>query len=424
MRLELERACHGSPADRRDAFALEIELLAISKAPDGSLSGRANVAQSCALLAPLAAERGWHLEAPGDLDASVVVPVDVPALTFGPGGQLRIRSSATGRPAEAYEQCADLYDALQHIGASSPIEWIAIGSDPWHHSSQVALHPSVTAQCIDGAAPAEAERAHRMLSAAVRVFIGGGSPATFARRLAVAARWAGGIENAFEFAPFREGSTCGGTSVRCSHRRADSRRARVVGEWTPTVDALLECALDTRVLVIRTQDRWFPLSQTLTFRHWMERGFDGWFPDRSDFLEHVASLDLPVRPSGWIEIDVHDAQARPFCGVPLCLWSALLDDNVSLQQLTREPPADPRAAARTAFALAADVLLRKPSGWVSAEMVAAFVEFGRRFVFRDRTPADDALEFFAARRGFGLREYRDLTHAWSEAAGCAAVSSH
>ena len=122
--------------------------------------------------------------------------------------------------------------------------------------------------------------------------------------------------------------------------------------------------------------------------------------------------------------------------VPLSWWTALLCDDHSLERVRarlgptapdlkeryaaacRDGLANPELAAdcKFAYGVAADALLRFPSGFISLEMQRAFVAFGDLFTFRDRCPADAFFELFLA-RGFDRGAWKAVETDWLEMTG-------
>jgi glutamate--cysteine ligase len=207
------------------------------------------------------------------------------------------------------------------------------------------------------------------------------------------------------------------------------------------VDQYLDYAMAARVIGIG--DPWIPQTRPLTFWDWSEHGVEGRFPDLEDWRSHLSTLMPEVRPREGIELHSVDSQVRAFWSVPLTLCSALLCDDAALSRVVEglEPFAGAsterwEAASRTGlldpelgeqaswlFSLAADSLLRLRSGWVSTEMTAAFVTFGRRFAGRRLTPADQILDLFLDRGGLSREDWLGIERRWNRVVGVPASES-
>ena len=444
LRNDVERTRFSSPVGLRDAFALEIEAFAVRAGrlrPERvalleTLDGRPGLLE---LTREHALDCGADVLVPGAVECGARTVTDRGVFSFGAGGQLLFRSAACARPADAYEECALALDSFSTRLAAHGIELVTLGADPWRSADEVGLQDtSATARCIDavyGAAGGEASRASR-LSAATRVYIGFGSHVLGPMRFRAARALAALTTASFANSALTEGTGSGHVGVRSAWRRSvdPSRTSFACAALsTSPLDAYLDFALDARVLIVRTAEQWFPQLRSFTFRQWLEHGLDGVHPDLDDWRFHLTTLDPDVSAQGWIVVDAQDAQARPYWSVPLVVWSALLEDRAALSRVLELGDAQPESyataarvglcdpvlgeRARALFGLVAEALLRRPSGWVSNEMLAAFVSFGERFVFKRRTPGDDVLDMFARRSGFGLAEHRALVRTWSAHAG-------
>jgi len=159
----------------------------------------------------------------------------------------------------------------------------------------------------------------------------------------------------------------------------------------------------------------------LTFRGWVREGHAaaGRGPLLEDLDYHLTTLFPPIRPRGWLELRMIDAQRGEDWAVAAALAAVLLDDpraaeaaHTATEPLcppgreTPEPaawaraarlgPSDPELgkAVRACFAAADDALGRIPG---AAELRRRAADFAARYAERGRCPADDLLD--AARTG-------------------------
>jgi len=182
-------------------------------------------------------------------------------------------------------------------------------------------------------------------------------------------------------------------------------------------------ALDARLLCLRRPEPvpWTAPPQT-PLRTWLRGDTSERRPTLDDAEYHLTTLFPPVRPRGWLELRMIDAQCGDTWMVPTLLVTALLDDPVAAraayratESLTggaelppwtvwldaaRHGPADPAlgAAARGCFDAASDALAR---AGVPEPMRRAVADFARRYPQRGRCPADDQLD--ALSPGLGMR---------------------
>ncbi|HLF70387.1 MAG TPA: glutamate-cysteine ligase family protein, partial [Actinomycetota bacterium] len=75
----------------------------------------------------------------------------------------------------------------------------------------------------------------------------------------------------------------------------------------PTAD-WTQYALDAQVMLIRLDDsRYEAITETTSFRDWIDNGHAYGFPTEDDFAYHLTTLFPPVRPRGRLEIRMIDA---------------------------------------------------------------------------------------------------------------------
>ena len=185
-------------------------------------------------------------------------------------------------------------------------------------------------------------------------------------------------------------------------------------------------ALDARLLCLRRPEPvpWTAPPET-PLRAWLRDPAPERPPTLEDAEYHLTTLFPPVRPRGWLELRMIDAQREDAWTVPLLLVTALLDDPVAARAAYRatEPltggaelppwsawlhaarhgPADPvlGAAARACFGAAAEALARNGT---PEPMRQALTDFAQRYPERGRCPADDLLDALRPGRGAQLPE--------------------
>ncbi|MGH3738848.1 MAG: glutamate-cysteine ligase family protein [Micromonosporaceae bacterium] len=222
---------------------------------------------------------------------------------------------------------------------------------------------------------------------------------------------------AFANSPGRSGSGARLRSTRQLHRfGTDATRTRTPrGDLDPR-RAWSRYALAARVAFVRQEGPapWLT-GEGGSFRDWL-RGGGPRPPELADLELHLGTLVPPVRPRGYLEFRMIDAQPGADWVVPLAVTTALLDDPVAadiaaaacepLRSLRRHRDwvraartglSDPAlgAAAMVCFEAAIDALGRMP---VAAEIRAAVVGFADRYPARGRCPADDAFAPVRRRR--------------------------
>lgn len=382
------------------------------------------------------------------LDAALA-PVEAPGalprgsrLTREPGGQVELSSppapTLAGCVKAMAEDLATLREAVERAG----LVLVGHGMDPHREPPRVLDHPRYRAmeRFFDREGPWGRTMMRRTASLQVNLDSGDDSEgvAGYRRRWALAHRIGPVMVAAFANSPFRDGRPTGWVSTRQANwALMDPGRTR-----QPHHDGLDEdpraawarYALDARVLCIRQEcadsesgsdlgsnvstvraafEDW-SAPPGLTFRQWV-RGAPGVRrPTVADLDYHLSTLFPPVRPRGWLELRMTDAQDGEQWIVPTVLAATLLDDPVAAEtayaateplstdgdplpsdlvwrRAARVGLADPELAkaARACFA-AAESALARPGA--SPALRRAVSDFAERYPERGRCPAHDQLD--------------------------------
>ncbi len=109
---------------------------------------------------------------------------------------------------------------------------------------------------------------------------------------------------------------------------------------TPDLDPIadyLRFALDARVMFVTDEEGSMENpAAPLTFRGWLRRGYEGRYPDWSDWRLHLSTLFPDVRPRGYMEIRSIDALPAGDRAVAVGLTTALMyDDDLRRAALAR-----------------------------------------------------------------------------------------
>ncbi|MFG2791147.1 ergothioneine biosynthesis glutamate--cysteine ligase EgtA [Streptomyces sp. NPDC048419] len=358
------------------------------------------------------------------LEAAYAALRNVPlrsALTIEPGGQLELSSP----PAASLMECirtvsADL-DAVRSVLTGQELGLVGIGHDPWHAPRRFLHEPRYDAleACLDRTGPA----GRRMMctSASVQISLDAGyeepGPLGHGRRWWLAHQLGAVLVAAFANSPLAGRQPTGWRSTRqllwleigpgragAPPLNGDPRRA-----WARHV-------LDAPVMCVRKDDGPWDVPEGLTFREWAESGAPR-PPTREDLDYHITTLFPPVRPRGFLEMRMIDAQpGEDGWIVPLAVTAALFDDPEAAEtayrtvkplaeralglpaphnplwiDAARHGLADPELheAAITCFAAAVEALPRIGATSEVTDAVAAYLD---RYVIQGRSPADDLLD--------------------------------
>ena len=343
--------------------------------------------------------------------AAAAAVVRYGTLSVEPGGQLEY-SSVPGASLDAcIEATREDVAALRAAVGGAGVRLAGHGVDPYRSPQRVLDAPRYAAmeEFFDRDSPAG--RWMMGCTASVQLCLDAGTEAGstgYERRWHLAHAVGPVLVAAFANSPIVGGRATGWRSTRQAVwarvdpsragpvRRPDGSRPR--SEWS-------RYALDARVLCVRrAPGQPWTAEPGLTFRRWIHGAGDR-RPTRDDLDYHLTTLFPPVRPRGYLELRMVDAQRDDGWVVPLAVVTALLDDVAAgdaalaavarlgagaWSRAARHGLADRglAAAARACFAAALDAL---PRLGVSAPVRAAVAAFAERYVHRGRCPADDLL---------------------------------
>lgn len=378
-------------------------------------------------------ELEWLLRLAGDaaspvddeLAESVVVPLveggPLPRggrVTREPGGQVELSS----RPVESLAAgIADVRSDLASIAEMLAGRGLVLDGDGLDHCRTPALVLKDARYRAMQTYFAGDQAAHTMLcgTASVQVNLDAGEAdgvLGYRRRWLLAHRLGPVLNAAFANSPLVEGRPTGWKSTRQTlWWRLDPNRTRPAAETDDEPRATwTRYALDAGLLCLRREapESW-DAPRGLTFRGWLRGECDERAPTVEDLRYHLGTLFPPVRPRGWLELRMIDAQPGEDWMVPLALCWALFDDPAATveaweateplvdvdgrtpwslwRRAARDGLADPllHRAAEVCFAAATDALDRTG---VPESARAALRDFTDRYVGLGRCPADDRLD--------------------------------
>ncbi|GAA1949071.1 ergothioneine biosynthesis glutamate--cysteine ligase EgtA [Kitasatospora viridis] len=341
-------------------------------------------------------------------------------ITREPGGQVELSSpAADGLVACIRTTGADLA-ALRAAFAAQGLSLVGYGVEPHPKDRQVTLRqPRYLAmeEFFDRAGPWG--RIMMCATASTQVCLDAGTEAPgstdFRERWRLAHRLGPVLVAAFANSPLLDGRPTGYRSARQAvWARMDRTRTQAPGAGDPR-EAWARYVLDAKVLCVRRADGapWSAPSG-LTFRDWLRRP-EAERPTLADLEYHTTTLFPPVRPRGYLELRMIDAQPDDGWIVPAALAAALFADpratdaaQAALEPLSAalaEPGPRGPAWSRAATRGMADPVLRRAAldcfaaaeaalgrAGVDGGIRSALAAFAERYPSRGRCPADDLLE--------------------------------
>ncbi|WP_078900767.1 ergothioneine biosynthesis glutamate--cysteine ligase EgtA [Streptomyces sp. SBT349] len=400
-----------------------------------------------------------RLPPPGVLDAALAPLAEPGALPGGgritrePGGQIELSSSPAATLDGCVRAAAEDVARLRHALADAGLAALGLGLEPHLTPPRTLDHPRYRAMesYFDRFGPAG--RVMMRATASVQISLDAGDESDgvtgYRHRWLLAHRIGPVLVAAFANSPLWRGRPTGWVSTRQAlWARIDPGRTRppdpdegrnapgahgvpgaagVPGAGVPGIGgegaggdggdpraAWARYALDAQLLCVRrTPPATWTAPPGRTFRSWLRGPFGERPPRLADLEYHLGTLFPPVRPRGWLELRMIDAQPGDDWTVPLAVVRTLLDDPQAAraayeatEPLTGGRPlprpdlwlraarlglAEPglATAARACLAAADSALARDPA---CAEVRRIVGEFTDRYASRGRCPADDQLD--------------------------------
>ncbi|MGW2965229.1 ergothioneine biosynthesis glutamate--cysteine ligase EgtA [Streptomyces sp. NPDC001220] len=342
-------------------------------------------------------------------------------LTREPGGQLQLSSP----PALSLGACVEMMTAdlavLRTTVEQADLALVGRGLDPYREPPRVLDHPRYRAMesFFDREGPWGRDMMRRTASVQINLACGEDSRGIsgYRSRWELAHRIGPVLVAAFANSPIQDGWPTGWLSSRQDvWSRMDAGRTRPPLYHSDPRVAWTRYALDAQVMCIPgdLNGDWSAPSG-LTFRAWLRGVPELRPPTLADLDDHLSALFPPVRPHGWLELRMTDAQNGDDWVVPTVLAATLLNDRVAAdaayaateplcRDSQRPVPShdvwlraartglddqDLAKAARACFA-AADSALAVPGA--PAVLRHALTDFAERYTERGRSPAHDHLD--------------------------------
>ena len=342
------------------------------------------------------------------------------AVTREPGGQLELSSRPALTLAACVEDSAADMAELRRALSGHGLALAGHGLEPLAEPPRVLDHPRYRAMEAHFDRLGSWGRVMMRKTAAVQVSLDAGDDTRgvsgYRRRWELAHRLGPVLVAAFANSPIHRGEPTGWCSTRQAvWSRMEAGRTRPPRHDGDPRTAWTRYALDAPLLCVRRPEPHdWAAPKGLTFRGWL-RGAPGLRrPTLEDLDYHLTTLFPPVRPRGWMELRMIDAQPGDGWQVATALTATLMDDPAAAEaayeateplcagssplprhavwmRAARFGPADPDVgkAARACFAAAEAALARTDA---PAPLLRAVADFIERYPERGRCPAHDRLD--------------------------------
>jgi glutamate--cysteine ligase len=311
-----------------------------------------------ALLERIAARDGWARISEGG--RTIALQKNGTSITLEPGGQLELSGEPKRTIFELAREFQDHLDLVGEVSRPFGIVWLALGLHPFCSVEDAPRMPRVRHAIMREYLPTRGALAADMmhLTGTVQANFDYGSEADMVSKLRTAFAVTPVVSAIYANSSLALGKPSGFVSRRLHiWRHTDPDRTGIlpfVFERDFGYADYARWAFDVPMFFVVRDGRYRP-ARGLTFRDFVERGFEGERATLSDFDRHLTTLFPEVRLKRYIEVRGADAvPPRLACSLP-ALWKGLLYDD------------DARDGA---LALAAD--------WTADEREALLEEVARR----------------------------------------------
>jgi glutamate--cysteine ligase len=312
------------------AIGLELELIPVHKATrTRSLAVNDSRASTCNVLSPLGRREGWQEESNGGDPPSWTLP-DGARISFEPGGQIEISTAPKPTASEVIDSTQRLVKTLRDAMATSGIELLARGVDPFNNIDAVPLqlrrdrYTGMT-RYFDSIGPSGVQMMRQ--TAALQINLERGEDPKSRWRLlnSLAPIVVALFANSRQYA----GKPTAWASYRAQlWRTLDPSRTGIVYDEAAPVERYLRFALDAIAMRGDGPDY-------RAFREWIrspetvQESIGEPATNRDDWLFHLSTLFPEVRPKEFFELRSADTIEPDMLAAPVVFVTSLVYDDES-----------------------------------------------------------------------------------------------
>jgi glutamate--cysteine ligase len=263
-------------------------------------------------------------------------------ISLEPGGQLELSGSPwrTAREAHA-ENLAHLAEVKAAAGALG-LRLVALGYRPFGTPPQMSWMPKTRYVAMRQSLPERGPLAHNMMlmTATGQVSLDWESEADCVRKTVLVARLAPLMVALYANSPLVDGKPSGYLSFRnrvwdeVDPTRCGYLRSFFDGSFS--YRAYVEWALDAPILFLRRNGEY--LRPKMTFRQFIQQGYEGSPADMSDWTDHLSTLFPEVRLKKVVEVRGADCGSAAMTGALAALWRGLLYAPGAMEEAERLLP--------------------------------------------------------------------------------------
>ncbi len=278
---------------------------------------------------------GWK---PTGGEPVVALERDGASVSLEPGGQFELSGAPQPSIHDVARELARHVAELVQVGKSLGIGFSTWGFRPFQRTDEMPWMPKDRYRIMrEHLGPRGRGGLEMMLlSATVQANLDFSSESDMARKMRASMGVSPIVAAMFANSPFEFGAWGGQRSRRYAMwRNVDRDRTGIL----PFVFAddfgyrdYVEWALDVPMFFLRRDGRYLEVSD-LTFRQYMEKGWNGEHANLTDFENHISALFPEVRLKRFVEVRCGDSVPPPLALAMVALWKGLLYDEQALRDV-------------------------------------------------------------------------------------------
>lgn len=263
------------------------------------------------------------------------------SLSLEPGGQFEISLAPKKDLYEIQFLMANYIKQIDVLGEKFGVKFFAIGNNPKTCYQDMQILPKRRYQIMADYLVKKGEMAPVMMreTAGVQVNIDYENEIDALRKIKVSCLMSPFLTGLFANSPFRGGKLTPYKSMRAfAWKYTGSDRCNLF--YKNLIDKsenLYECytnyILDVPMIFIVRDDKYINLDGKITFREFMERGYEGYSADLEDYKIHQSLCFPDVRLKNCIEIRNHDSQNLEVAIAIAGIYKGLLYNNCAIDEI-------------------------------------------------------------------------------------------
>lgn len=254
-------------------------------------------------------------------------------ISLEPGGQVELSADPVRSVHEVREQLNDFFFELKTIVHFVPdIAWITVGIHPFSNTSDIEWVPKKRYEIMARYLGARGKRAHDMMKRTcgdqVNLDYTSEEDAIFKMRLALSVTPVAAA--IFANSSISRGRPNGFASERLNiWRDTDPDRTGLILNLiceSCSFQDYLNYVLDVPMMFLVRQKKWL-VTRGLTFRKFVEKGFQGIRPTEEDFELHLSTIFTEARFKQYVELRGMDGQRNHLIPAVSAFWKGLFYDH-------------------------------------------------------------------------------------------------